>query len=1064
MSCQKSLHKYEGESFNEKVPRDWESPGVFNHNRELPRASFISYGSISSALNNKPEESEFYSDLNGKWYFNWVRKPADRPYYFFKDDYDIRDWDQIDVPSNWEVKGYGVPIYTNVKYPHAVNPPFIQHDYNPVGSYKREFRVSPLWEDKEVFIHFGAVSSAFYLWVNGQMVGYSQGSKTPAEFNITSFLREGQNTVAVEVYRWSDGSYLEDQDFWRLSGISRGVYLHARNKVHIRDFSVTADLANDYQDGVFGLDVELSNYESSDSNFTVSSSLMLGDEVLFKQTVPVLCSESSQLVSMSDTLPNILQWSAEAPNLYTLLISLENSEGELLEATSRKVGFRKVEITGKQLKINGMPVYLKGVNLHEHHDVNGHVVDENTMIKDILVMKANNINAVRTSHYPQPERWYELCDIYGLYLIDEANIESHGIGYNKDVTLADQPEWAAAHLDRTMRVVERDKNHPSVIIWSLGNEAGDGHNMLADYNWIKRRDPSRPVQYERAEHSTNAPQRHTDIWCPMYADINYLERYALDQDNDRPLIMCEYAHAMGNSTGNLQEYWDVIEKYPILQGAFIWDWVDQGLLTTNDDGEEFWAYGGDFGPIDVPSDGNFCLNGLVYPDRTAHPGLYEVKKVYEYIDISQIDLNAGRFTLSNKYDFTSLSVFKLNWQIEEDGKLIQKGIVNLPEILPHQNKEILIDYNIPHAEAGSEYFLNVSFSRTDDWTILPSGHVYAREQFELPVHKDAEYELISEMEPLTVDTLENSINISGKDFSLIFDSATGELISWQVKKNELIREPLKPNFWRAPIDNDFGNGLHKRCIVWREAGKRLKLSDISLENTSPSSATVKCEFEVLDLENSPMANLILSYTVYGSGDLGLDYSIKISRDDLPEIPRIGMNWVLPAEYDNIQWYGRGPFENYWDRKTAAFVGLYKGKVADQYVPYIRPQENGNKTDVRWMALSNTQGIGVLVQAETLLSISAHHNRMEDFESLERTDGRHIDGVPVVNRHTTDVEAQDFVSLNLDYKQMGLGGDNSWGARTHSEYNLRGKSYSYSMLIKTFTSLENPVKIARVEVK
>ncbi len=1064
MSCQTGRNKYENEPFTEKIPRDWENPAVFNLNRELPRASFMTFGSRSSAISNKFEGSEFFSDLNGKWYFNWVRKPSDRPYYFFRDDYDIRDWDLIDVPSSWEVKGYGVPIYTNSKYPHEKNPPFINHEYNPVGSYKREFRTSPLWAGKEIFIHFGAVSSAFYLWINEQLVGYSQGSKTPAEFNITSFLKDGRNTVSVEVYRWSDGSYLEDQDFWRLSGISRGVYLYARNKVHIRDFSIKADLTDDYQHGILGLTVELRNYGSPDSIFKVSASVMHGESVLFQESEKVNIDELSNFIFMSDTLEKVMAWSAEQPNLYSLLISLEDADGKLVESLSQKIGFRKIEISDKQLKVNGVPVYLKGVNLHEHHDVNGHVVDEQTLLKDILTMKSNNINAVRTSHYPQPERWYELCDQYGLYLIDETNIESHGIGYNKDITLADQPEWAAAHLDRTMRMVERDKNHPSVIIWSLGNEAGDGHNMLADYNWIKRRDPSRPVQYERAEHSTNAPQRHTDIWCPMYAGINYLEQYALNPENDRPLIMCEYAHAMGNSTGNLQDYWDVIEKYPILQGAFIWDWVDQGLLTTNEEGEEFWAYGGDFGPPDVPSDGNFCLNGLVFPDRSAHPGLYEVKKVYENIDISEIDLKTGKFRINNKYDFTSLSAFKLVWQIEEDGKIIQKGILALPGILPHQEEEIFINYYLPVPEPGKECFLNIFFSRTDEWTILPSNHVYAKEQFLLPVHKEADYELISEMEPLTADTLDNRIKISGKDFNLTFDSSTGELISWQVKRNELVKEPLRPNFWRAPIDNDYGNRFDKRCRVWREAGKRLTVSDISLKIISPSTASVNCEFEVLDLDNSPMANLKLSYTIYGSGEVGLDYSINITRENLPEIPRIGMNWILPAEYNNIEWFGRGPFENYWDRNTAAFVGHYKGKVADQYVPYIRPQENGNKTDVRWLSLSNTQGIGILIQAGTLLSISAHHNIMEDFESPERTDGRQIDGVPVINRHTTDVKPRDLVSLNLDFKQMGVGGDNSWGARTHSQYTLRDNYYAYSMLIRPLTSLENPSKIARVAIK
>ncbi|MCK5821322.1 MAG: beta-galactosidase, partial [Bacteroidales bacterium] len=574
-SCEQKLSKYEDVPFAEQVPRDWEDPSIFNINREAPRASFFSYASKKSALADNHEGSEFFHSLNGRWLFNWVPVPDERPFYFFKDDYDTRDWDHIEVPSNWETLGYGVPIYVNVKYPHENNPPFIAHDNNPVGSYKREFRIPVLWNDREIFIHLGAVSSAFYLWINEEKVGYSQGGKTPAEFNITSYLKSGKNTVSIEVYRWCDGSYLEDQDFWRLSGITRDIFLFATGKVQIRDVFLKSDLTDDYQDGIFAANIELRNFDTPDSSYQMKVTLLDNQETLFSDEKRVMVVENHHLIHFQDTITGVRAWSAEHPNLYTVLISLKNDKGRIIEAISQKIGFRKIEIENKQLLVNGAAVYLKGVNLHEHHDVTGHVVNEETMRLDILTMKSNNINAVRTSHYPQPERWYELCDIFGLYLIDESNIESHGIGYNKDVTLADQPEWAAAHLDRAMRAVERDKNHPSVIIWSLGNEAGDGHNMLANYNWIKKRDPSRPVQYERAESLTNAPQRHTDIWCPMYASTQYMERYAKNPDNDRPLIQCEYAHAMGNSVGNLQDYWDVIEKYPILQGAFIWDWVDQ---------------------------------------------------------------------------------------------------------------------------------------------------------------------------------------------------------------------------------------------------------------------------------------------------------------------------------------------------------------------------------------------------------------------------------------------------------------------------------------------------------
>lgn len=1038
----------------EQVPRDWEDPSIFNINREAPRASFFSYASEKSALVDNHLGSEFYHSLNGRWLFNWVPVPDERPFYFFKDDYDTRDWDHIDVPSNWETQGYGVPIYVNVKYPHENNPPFIAHDNNPVGSYKRDFRISALWNDREIFLHFGAVSSAFYLWINEEMVGYSQGGKTPAEFNITSYLKSGKNTVSVEVYRWCDGSYLEDQDFWRLSGITRDVYLFATSKVHVLDVFVKSDLTNNFQDGVFEANIELRNYDTPDSSYQVKVTLYDKQEVLFMQEKTLVVTGNKHDISFVDTIPEIKTWSAERPYLYTLLIALKNDKGRVIEALSQKVGFRKIEIKNKQLLVNGAAVYLKGVNLHEHHDVTGHVINEETMRLDILTMKSNNINAVRTSHYPQPERWYELCDKFGLYLIDESNIESHGIGYNKDITLADQPEWAAAHLDRAMRVVERDKNHPSVIIWSLGNEAGDGHNMLANYNWMKKRDPSRPVQYERAEKLSNAPQRHTDIWCPMYASIEYMERYALNTENDRPLIQCEYAHAMGNSVGNLQDYWDVIEKYPILQGAFIWDWVDQGLLTKNDAGEEFWAYGGDFGPKGTPSDGNFCANGLVFPDRTPHPSLTEVKKVYQNVGFSALDLLKGDIQLLNKYDFTNLDEFDLNWRIEEDGQVIQKGTISCPDVAPYEVAAINLGYTIPVAKPGLEYFLYLSVSRSSAWTIVPAFHEYAAEQFQIPVQAPPVEFDIARMPPLTLEETRDVISVTGTDFSVVLDKKTGRLISWKFKNKEMLREPMIPEFWRAPIDNDFGNNHHLRCKVWREAGPNSKVKTISVDKPEDQVVMVGVELIVPDMDGNKIADLILQYKILGSGDIIVNYEFNKTVNSLPEIPRIGMNINLPVEFDKIQYFGRGPDENYQDRNTGSFISLYKGKVADQYIPYMRPQENGNKTDVRWIVLTNLQGQGILIEGQPLLEISALHNKWIDFESAERSDGR----------HTTDVKKQDFVSLDIDYKQMGVGGDNSWGARTHKEYLLEGDQYCYSFRMRAFGTLEKGVKLTRQTFK
>ncbi len=719
----KRYSKYEGVSFTEKEPRDWENPGVNEINKEAPHATMISFNTEAEALEGTRQKSANYLLLDGKWKFNFANTPAERPYWFFKNDYDTRDWKEIDVPSNWQMKGYDVPVYTNIPFPFVlyrkiygvrekkydqqtsgrseeIVPPYVTHDWNPVGSYKRSFKVPSEWKDKEIFLHFGAVSSAFYVWVNEQIVGFSEDSKTPAEFNITRFLKPGNNSLAVEVYRWSDGSYLEDQDFFRLSGIQRSVYLHARPKTYINDFFAVAGLEDNYKDGKLDLEVELKDLTGEGKKFKITTTVYDDSVSIFHQENEALPDDGKASVSFSHQFPGIRRWSAETPDLYTLVLNLVDEKGTNLESVSTKIGFRRVEIIDSRLHINGVAVYLKGTNMHEHHDVEGHVVDEATILKDIRTMKSNNINAVRTSHYPQQELWYELCDKYGLYLVDEANIESHGTGYNKDVTLADKPEWAEAHLTRMRNMVERDKNHPSVIIWSMGNEAGDGHNFLNGYKWIKGRDKTRPVQYERAEKETNAPERHTDIWCPMYATIEQIEAYAKDPKNDRPLILCEYAHAMGNSTGNLQDYWDVIEKYPKLQGAFVWDWVDQGIQKTSDTGEKFWAYGGDFGEQGMPSDGNFCCNGLVWPDRTPHPGLSEVKKVYQYVGFEPVDLKNGLVRITNKYDFTSLSEFSFDWEVVTDGKVIGSGKIPVAGGEPRTSSNYLIPLPVIIPEPG----------------------------------------------------------------------------------------------------------------------------------------------------------------------------------------------------------------------------------------------------------------------------------------------------------------------------------------------------------------------------
>jgi beta-galactosidase len=1056
-SACKKYSKYEGVAFTEKVPRDWENPEVFNINREDPHASLISFPDEQSALEGIKSNSPDYLSLDGTWKFNWVKSPDERPFWFFKDDYDTRNWKNIEVPSNWQMKGYDVPIYVNITYPFKKDPPNIQHDWNPVGSYKRTFKISSEWKDKEIFLQFGAVSSAFYVWINEQLVGYSEDSKVPAEFNITKYLRPGKNSLAVEVYRWCDGSYLEDQDFWRLSGIQRTVFLHARPKTFISDFFATGDLENDYNDGLLKVDVSLKG--NSVNDLVVDASLYDETEKVFTESKGAKLSEGKTIVNFSKKIPGVKKWSAEKPNLYTLVLSLKKSDGSILESVSAKIGFRKVEIVNSQLLVNGIAILFKGTNMHEHNDITGHVIDEATVMKDIRVMKSNNINAVRTSHYPQQEFWYEMCDKYGLYLVDEADIESHGIGYDKDITLADKPEWAAAHIDRMQRMVERDKNHPSVIFWSMGNEAGDGNTFLNGYKWIKERDATRPVQYERAEKSTNTTERHTDIWCPMYPLKEYLETYARDNKSNRPLIMCEYAHAMGNSTGNLQDYWDIIEKYPKLQGGFIWDWVDQGLLKTNENGERYWTYGGDYGEEGIPSDGNFDINGLVWPDRTGHPGLAEVKKVYQYVKITPVDLNTGMIKVKNEYDFTSLAEFNFEWEIVSDGKVIQSGKVPTPDLKPKGELSILLPIEKIKPAPGAEYFLNIRLSRNDEWNYVPENHVYATFQFKLPVVVTPVLSKRDNLAILQTKTAGKKLEVSGIDLKIVFDLGKGNLESFNYKGKELIKKGTEPDFWRPPTDNDYGYNMDKLLGVWKKAGERTFVTKANISHPEQDKVVISFNYDIPDTAGKKIGGYVTIFTIYGSADVIVKNMFSKISDKIPEIPRMGMQMQLPEEFTNMKWLGRGPHENYTDRKTSANVGLYESTVSDQYTPYIRPQENGYKTDTRWLTLTDDNETGIMISGDPLFCFSALNNIHDDFESPGRLSQYRKDA-KTANTHTIDVKPRDLINLNVDLGQMGVGGDNSWGALIHPEYRLLNKKYEYSFRLRPVIKGDDILKLAK----
>lgn len=1024
---------------------DWENPEMIGQNKELPHCTLIPYADIESAMKGTREASKFHKSLNGKWKFHWIRRPADRPKDFYKLEYDVRNWDEIDVPSNWQMHGYGRPIYLNVPYPFKKNPPYVQHDYNPVGSYRSDFEIPDNWKGRQVFIHFDGVESAFYLWINGERVGYSQGSRTPAEFNITPYLHEGKNILAAEVYRWSDGSYLECQDFWRLSGIFRDVYLFSTTGLHIRDFDAFCDLDKEYRDAMLHVTARVRNYsEKAFENPKVevtlldSENLPAGQDMLMEGTTAFISPGAESVIRMKASLTNPLKWSAEKPNLYTLLLTLKNSEGETIEVERTNFGFRKIEIKDGQLLINGVPIIIKGVNRHEHDPDTGHYVSLESMVKDIKLMKQFNINTVRTCHYPDDPKWYDLCDRYGLYLIDEANIEAHGIGYSPEKTLANKPEWKEAHMDRIIRMVERDKNHPSVIIWSMGNEAGDGTNFEAASEWMHRRDPSRPVHYERA-----GRRPHTDIVCPMYSRIESIVKYG-QAGRDRPLIMCEYAHAMGNAVGNLQEYWDAIEKYKHLQGGSIWDWVDQGLRKKTDDGREYWAYGGDFG--DEPNDGNFCINGLVFPDRRVPPKLWEVKKVYQPVGIKEENIVSGEIRIHNKNLFTNLREFDAGWTLSEDGKAVQKAKLEPLDIAPGESSLITIPFKRPRLTPGAEYWLRVNFGLREDSSWAKKGHEIAWEQFKVPFKAPAKLVMdIKKMPELKLADSEDLVTVEGKDFRVAFSRQNGIITQLVYRDKAIIHnaeDDIKGpvlNAFRAPTDNNRRLGQN-----WYQAGLnrlRRQVKDFKIEKISPVVIQVSIHTTCQGTDDSGFEHRC-TYTILGDGSIGVDNDIQLFGE-LPVLPKLGVQMTVSGNFSNFHWYGRGPQENYPDRKTGAAVGVYHSTVSDQYVPYVRPQETGNKEEVRWAALIDESGEGLLVVADNVLAVTALHYTAADLDIAD---------------HIHEISPRKDVILCLDTWQYGLG-NGSCGPGVIEKYSRYPESFNFGYSLRPYAPSMGEISIA-----
>ncbi len=1033
-----------------KQTPEWENPEIFNINREAPKAHFIRYTNSEKAISEDNTNNPNYISLHGKWKFNWVKKPADRHSDFHKKNYDTSTWDDINVPGNWELQGHGLPIYTNVKYVFPKNPPHIPHNYNPVGSYVKEFEMPKDWLGKDIFIYFGAVRSAMYLWINGKEVGYSQGSKTPAQFNINDYVNVGKNKIAVAIYRWSDASYIEDQDFWRLSGMDREVYVYSTDNVAIDDIHVQSELRNNYQDGLFKLTIKIRNTTAKIlDNYQLNIQLLDGEKIIFQENrtgdfsrhvkdefVPNMATQVA-----CTNIPQVKKWTAETPNLYQLLISLTDNEDKELEATSLDVGFRSVEIKNAQLLINGVAVTFKGVNLHEHEPLSGHFVSEERILEDMQLMKAYNINAIRCSHYPQPPAFYRLADRLGFYVIDEANIETHGMGaehqdeIDQSVHPAYLPEWKAQHLDRVERMYERDKNYACIITWSLGNEAGNGENFWAAYEWLKAKDPSRPVQYEQAHAHEN-----TDIYAPMYPPIPLLKRHAASNPT-KPMIMCEYAHAMGNSVGNLQDYWEVIGAYPALQGGYIWDWVDQGILAKNEKGKPYFAYGGDFGAAHLQHDSNFCINGLVSPDRKPNPHLHEVKKVYQYIRFEAENLKEGRVKVTNLYDFISLNNVVLQFHLTKNGDVIAEGEKPLKAIPPKASELLFFDYE-NNFTTGDEYILTLKAKTTKKQTLLEKGHILAAEQF--IIQKGLPKIFIPDnSRPFSISRKKNMLEIANENCSFIFDEKTGLLTNYIVNELEFLYEPISPNFWRAPTDNDFGNEMPTKLEIWKEssASRTLDLFSLNEKNIREYARRDRaCPVPTVAARYSFPAkgvNWEMRYTLGTDGALLVTNTILNFNKNLPYIPRIGNKFALTEGFNQIKWYGRGPFENYEDRKTAAFIGMYERSVAEMHYPYIRPQENGYRTDTRWIRLENENGRAVFIEGVEPLCFSALHHTIDDVD----------EGTKKQNRHSSDVPQGPETYLNIDYKQMGIGGDNSWYAHTQDAYKLFPTDYFYGYIIR-----------------
>ena len=1023
----------------------WQNPSVVQVNKLPARATSISYPDKELAIQADRDQSPRKKSLNGNWKFQLVKNPSEAPDDFYKMSYSDAKWNNIPVPSNWELQGYGKPWHRlthQIWEKKGVTQPNIPEDYNPTGLYRKEVSIPTGWKDMQITLHVGAASSCLSVWINGNYVGYSEDNRLPVEFDITSFLKSKNNIIAFQVSQWSDGSYIEDQDHWRMSGITREVYLEAAPKVQIYDFAIRTDLDETYKDALLQIRPKIKLFAEVDTkNWTVETELFdkegkqiletpLSIEVdnILNEYYPQIGNRPFENL-LQVNIENPEKWSAECPNLYTLVLSLKDQKGKLIEARSTKIGFREIDISDGQFKVNGIPLLLYGVNRHDWDPTTGKAVTKEAMRRDAELMKQLNVNASRSSHYPNPPYWYELCDEFGIYVMDEANIESHG----KGSLFSNLPEWHTAFLERGIRMVERNKNYPSIVSWSLGNESGFGPNHAALSSWIKEFDPTRPIHAESAQniYGYNWPKPepkdrlYTDIISRMYRLTEDMIDLATKSDDNRPVIWCEYAHSQGNSTGDLEGYWKAIRKYPRFVGGFVWDWRDQLITKESKDGKPLWKHGRDFGQ--EQADLNPVQKGLISADGKSKSGGWQAKYVWQRVKMETDSVTKGKFKVHNYHFRTNLNEYDVLWEITEDGKVLKKGTAASPDVLP--GKVGMLQIELPEIDviSGGRYHIKISFVLKEDKPWAKKGFAVATEQFLLQ-HIPKKDTLIVQATP-DIEENDSQIIISANGVEAVFDKGSGALIKYTFDGQNFISTAPKPNFWRAPTDNDLASDIMKRQIIWKNASENQKLVSMSKEQYI-SAVKIKTKHQLADTGSL----VTQEYSFDGDGTLQMEYRLE-PESNLPDIPRVGWQFQIPAKFDKLEWFGRGPLESYADKKTGAFLGRYSESVKNDYTYYVRPQESGNKTEVYWATLTNSEGRGLRIESHhDPLSFSAWPYTQTQIEEADRIE---------------ELQFGDNITVNIDQQQMGVGGDNTWSldARPHEPFRIPAKAYRYTFTIK-----------------